>query len=565
MPAAQGSRIGPYEILDRLGAGGMGEVYTARDTRLGRVVAIKFLNAAHSDRFQHEARAIAALNHPHICTLHDIGPDYLVMEYVEGAPLQGPLKPEEALRLGLQIAEALEAAHSKGIIHRDLKPANILVNQAGVKLLDFGLAKLQQETQAGEDTVTQTQAGTILGTAAYMSPEQAEGRPADARSDVFSFGLVLYEMLSGRRAFSGQTSVSTLAAILHKEPEPLGGPPEIEGIVKRCLRKAPAERFQTISDVAAALRAVRFSERTPSIAVLPFANMSGDKENEYFSDGLAEEIINALTKVPGLKVAARTSTFAFKDKNEDIRRIGETLGVAQVLEGSVRKSGNRLRVTAQLIAIADGYHLWSERFDRQMTDVFEIQDEISQAIVDALKLKLVRTAAPRRTASLAAYQAYLEGNYHRLQLTEAGLTRGREYLERAIALDPAYAAPQAALAVCYLYQALYAAVPAREVVPKALAAAERAIGLDPEEAEGYMARGMVKGACEFDWPAAGRELERAVQLNPDSSSAHYRMGWWYALPVGRVAEALARMRRAAELDPLSVLTRGLEAMILGIA
>ena len=571
MPIAPGTRVGPYEILDSLGAGGMGEVYKATDTRLGRTVAIKFLHAAHSERFQREARAIAALNHPHICTLHDVGPDYLVMEYVEGSPLSGPLKPEEVLRLALQIAQALEAAHRKGIIHRDLKPGNILVTDAGVKLLDFGLAKLQQEGCAAEDTVTQTQAGTILGTAAYMSPEQAEGKPADARSDVFSFGLVLYEMVSGRRAFSGQTSVSTMAAILHKEPEPLDGPAEIESIIKGCLRKAPAERYQTMAEVKAMLEAVKLrpAEKTPSIAVLPFANMSGDKENEYFSDGLAEEIINALTKLPGLKVAARTSAFAFKGKNEDIRRIGDALGVAHVLEGSVRKAGNRLRVTAQLIAIADGCHVWSERYDREMADVFAIQDEISQSIVEVLKVKLGRPAgqalAPRRTLNLAAYHAFLEGNYHKTQLTEAGLARGREYYERAIALDAEYAPPYAGLAECYLYLALYAAVPAREVVPKALASAERAMVLDPGAAEGYLARGVIKGACELDWPAANRDFERAAQLNPDSPFAHYRRGWWYLIPVGRLEEAVVELHRAAELDPLSVLTRGLEAMALSIA
>ena len=570
MPAAPGTRLGPYEILDLLGAGGMGEVYRARDTRLGRTVAIKILRGPHSERFEREARAIAALNHPHICTLHDVGPDYLVMEYVDGAPLTGPRPPAEALRLACQIAQALDAAHRKGVVHRDLKPANIMVTAAGVKLLDFGLAKLQPGYDPAGDTLTQTQAGAILGTAAYMSPEQAEGRGADARSDVFSFGLVLYELLSGRRAFSGQTSVSTIAAILHKQPDPLEAPAELETIVERCLRKNPAERYQTMADVSAALEAVALQPRpAASIAVLPFANMSGDKENEYFSDGLAEEIINALTKVADLKVAARTSAFAFKDKNEDIRRIGNTLGVAHVLEGSVRKSGDRLRVTAQLIAIGDGCHLWSERYDRRLTDVFEIQDEIAQAIVDVLRIKLVHraghTAAPRRPLNVAAYQAHLEGNYHRLQLTESGLRRGREYYERAIALDPEYAPPYAALAQCYLYMALYAAAPACEMVPKALAAAERAIALDPTEEEGYSARGMVKAACEFDWHAANRDFETAVRLNPDSPLAHYRRGWWYSVAVGRFDDAIANVRRAVDLDPLSVLARGVEALALCLA
>lgn len=564
-----GARLGPYEILHQLGAGGMGEVYKATDTRLGRTVAIKFLRAAHSERFEREARAIAALNHPHICTLHDIGPDYLVMEYVEGSPLRGPLKPEDALRLSLQIAEALVAAHGKGIVHRDLKPDNILVNGAGVKLLDFGLAKMQVESHPSESTVTETQAGAIIGTAAYMSPEQAEGKPADSRSDIFSFGLVLYEMLSGRRAFNGQNSVSIMAAILHKDAEPLDTPAEIESIVMRCLRKSPAERYQTMAEVKAMLEAVKLgpAEKAASIAVLPFSNMSGDKDNEYFSDGLSEEIINALTKLPGLKVAARTSAFAFKGRNEDIRRIGAALGVANVLEGSVRRAGNRLRVTAQLIAIADGCHLWSERYDREMADIFAIQDEISQSIVDVLKVKLGRpqAAPPRRTPNLGAYQAYLEGNYYRLQFTETGLTRGLECYERAITLDSEYASPYEGLAQSYLYMALYAGRPAHEVVPMALAAAERAIALDPGAAEGFAARGMVKGPGQFDWVGANRDFEKAIQLNPDSPIGHSRRAWWYLVPAGRFEEAVVEIRRSAELDPLSVMARGLEALVLGVA
>jgi len=547
----------------------MGEVYKATDTRLGRTVAIKFLRAAHSERFQREARAIAALNHPHICTLHDIGPDYLVMEYVEGSPLHGPLKPEDALRLSLQIAEALEAAHGKGIVHRDLKPDNILVNGAGVKLLDFGLAKMQVESHPVESTVMETQAGAIIGTAAYMSPEQAEGKLADSRSDIFSFGLVLYEMLSGRRAFNGQNSVSIMAAILHKDAEPLDAPAGIESIVMRCLRKSPGERYQTMAEVRAMLEAVKLgpAEKAASIAVLPFSNMSGEKDNEYFSDGLSEEIINALTKLPGLKVAARTSAFAFKGRNEDIRSIGAALGVANVLEGSVRRAGNRLRVTAQLIAIADGCHLWSERYDREMADVFAIQDEISQSIVDVLKVKLGRTqgAAPRRTPNLAAYHAYLEGNFYRTQFTETGMARGLKCYERAIALDAEYSSPYEGLAQSYLYMALYAGRPARDIVPMALAAAERAITLDPDAADGFVARGMIKGAGQYDWLGANRDFEKGIQLNPDSPLGHARRAWWYLVPAGRFEEAVVEIRRAAELDPLSVNARGLEALVLGVA
>ena len=321
MPLSVGDKLGPYEILAPVGAGGMGEVYKARDTRLNRTVAIKRLMGQHTARFKQEALAIASLNHPNICTLHDIGPDYLVMEYVEGEELRGPLPIEDALRLAMQIAEALGAAHSKGILHRDLKPGNVLVNGSGAKLLDFGLAKLM--VNAGTE-YTQTIDGTVLGTAGYMSPEQAQGRTLDARSDIFSFGALLYEMLSGKRAFAGDSMLDTLNAVVREEPAPLQS--AAADIVTRCMAKQPAQRFQSMAEVRAALQQVTVKpvEKHPSIAVLPFANMSRDSDDEYFSDGLAEEIINLLANIPGLKVIARTSAFAFKGKNEDIRKIADS-------------------------------------------------------------------------------------------------------------------------------------------------------------------------------------------------------------------------------------------------
>ena len=343
-----GTRLGPYEILAPIGAGGMGEVYKARDTRLERTVAIKVGAAKFSERFEREARSIAALNHPNICTLHDVGADYLVMEYVDGATVSGPMPVEQALKLAIQIAGALEEAHSKGILHRDLKPSNILVTAKGAaKLLDFGLAKLAVDSDA-----TQTMAGALMGTPMYMAPEQAEGKAADRRSDVFSFGAVLYEMLAGRRAFD------SLAAVLRDSPKPLEAPAEGVRVVMRCLAKEPSDRFQTMADVKAALERISAqpAQRQPSIAVLPFANMSRDPDDEYFSDGLAEEIMNTLAHLPGLKVTARTSAFAFRGKEQDIRKIAEVLNVRTILEGSVRRSGSRIRVTAQLINAEDGYH-----------------------------------------------------------------------------------------------------------------------------------------------------------------------------------------------------------------
>jgi len=534
----------------------MGEVYKATDTRLGRTVAIKLLRSAHTDRFEREARAIAALNHPHICTLHDIGPNYLVMEYVEGCTLRGPLPPDEAMRLALQIAGALEAAHAKGIIHRDLKPDNIIVTQMGVKLLDFGLAKLERAAETGETTVSETQAGTILGTIAYMSPEQVEGKPADGRSDIFAFGLVLYEMLSGRRAFAGETSVSKMAAILHKEPERLEAPPEVARIVTRCLLKSPAQRFQTMTEVKAALQGIKLTlhkESDASIAVLPFANLSGDMDNEYFSDGLAEEILNALTKLHGLKVAARTSAFAFKGRNEDIRLIGETLRVNHVLEGSVRKAGSRLRITAQLISIADGCHVWSERYDREMTDVFAIQDEISQAIVTVLKLKLARPGSPaaRRPLEPEAYESYLKGRFFWNKRTEADLNRSIDCFLRAIELDPAYALAYAGLSDAYVLLGIFGVRPPNDVYPKARAAAEKALEIDGTLAEPHAALGHVLTAYDWDFQGAEEEYRKALDLNSSYPTAHQWYGHLLAV-TGRYAEGIAEVTRARDLDPLSV-------------
>src|SRR5579859_1586777 len=429
--AMTGRTLLHYQVGVKLGAGGMGEVYKAKDTRLGREVAIKVLPAGMTDnrdsrqRFMREARAASLLNHPNIVTIHDIaeadGAQFIVMEYVPGCtlrdtiPPQG-LEPAVALRYGQQIAGALAKAHGAGIVHRDLKPANIMVTQDdAVKVVDFGLAKLTESRVIDESDATltaQTVVGQVLGTAAYMSPEQAEGKPVDARSDIFSFGLVLHEMLSGQRAFAGDSPMATLAAILRAEAPSLRSiSPQLDSVVTRCLRKDPADRFQTMLEVSQALentssRPVAVVGTIPSIAVLPFANLSGDKDNEYFSDGLAEEIINLLAKLTGLKVTASTSAFAFKGKQVDIRRIGEALNVAHILEGSVRRAGNRVRVTAQLVAIADGCDLWSERYDREMNDIFAIQDEISQAIVDVLKVKLARrTGQPAYTPNIESYTA----------------------------------------------------------------------------------------------------------------------------------------------------------------
>ena len=388
------------------------------------------------------------------------------MEFIDGTPLIGPLPLDPALRYAVQICDALAAAHAKGITHRDLKPANILVTASGIKLLDFGVALWTRDSsgrgRAADETeiIGMTMPGTLLGTAAYMSPEQAESKPADARSDIFSLGLVLYEMLSGRRAFTGESAIAILTAIVGKEPNPLDTTPALQTILARCLRKSPADRFQSITQVKDALLAATSgvsspgtgnsgmhtplyvpsssATRTPSIAVLPFANLGGDKENEYFSDGLAEEMLNFLAQIPGLKVTARTSAFAFKGKAEDIRKIADTLGVTTILEGSVRRSGSRIRVTAQLINAQDGYHLWSQRYDRELADVFAVQDEIAHAIVSALRVKL---PAPfeQYKPSLPAYEALLKARLYQRSAVAELRPRAKECYEQAIALDPKFA------------------------------------------------------------------------------------------------------------------------------
>jgi TolB-like protein len=535
-----GARLGAYEIVSALGAGGMGEVYRARDTRLERDVAIKVLPEAFATdpdrlrRFEQEARAIAALNHPHICQIHDIGPGYLVLEYVEGESLHGAMAVEQALRLALQIVSALEAAHRRGILHRDLKPANIMVTREGTaKLLDFGLAKPMGSPEGGPQDVTRTVEGTVLGTTAYMSPEQAEGKPLDARSDVFGFGAVLYEMLSGTRAFAGHTAAQVVSAVLRDDPPPLLAPAALDRIVRRCLQKEPAQRFQTMADVRTALEqlSVKPVDQQPSIAVLPFADMSAGKDHEWFSDGLAEEIINALAQIPGLKVIARTSAFAFKGKQKDIRRIAEALGVTNVLEGSVRKAGSCIRVTAQLITAADGSHLWSERYDREMTDVFAIQDEIAQAIAGALQLKLAaKPANARHTPKLPAYEALLKGRHRMLRHSVESLARAKDSFEQAMALDPDYAEPHANLGFNYFLQVMTGMRSLRETMPLVRAEAKEALNLDPAESGPHFLLGAVAAAYEYDWKRAADHFAIAMAGTSVSAETHWAYASLYLQP-----------------------------------
>ena len=570
MPLVPGTKLGPYEVVAHIGTGGMGEVYRARDTRLDREVAIKVLAerfAGDPDRlrrFEQEARAVAALNHPHICQLHDIGPGYLVLEYVEGKPIEGPLSPRDAVHFALQIAGALEAAHRRGILHRDLKPANILVTRDRVaKLLDFGLAKLMEAGNQAED-LTQTQDGFVVGTVPYMSPEQVRGERLDVRSDVFSFGAVLYEVVSGQRAFDGASSADVILSILRDEPAPLEVPRALAQVLTRCLAKQRDERYATIADVRSALEHVNASNSAPSapsVVVLPFANVSADPENEYFSDGLAEEIINTLAQVPGLKVIARTSAFTFKGKFTDVRRIAEALGVAHVLEGSVRRAGSRVRITAQLIAAADGMHLWSNRYDRELQDTFAIQDEIASAITEALctTLNVSDTADPRRAPSIAAHEALLKGRHLLARHLDSTFARARDHFAEAIGLDSKYAEPHAQLGLLELQQVMQGTQSLRDAAPSIRTHATRALSLAPDDPGPCFLLGAVAAAHDFAWEQAADFFTRALAGHSVVSEASYTYASFYLQPLGRFAAAVDHMERAVERDPLNVFFRGVLA------
>lgn len=552
-PWEPGTQLGPYKLLAPIGAGGMGEVWKAIDSRLTRVVAIKRFKAPHKGRFDREARSIAALNHPHVCQIYDVGPDYLVLEYIEGQPLPCPIAPDEVVSVALIIACAIEVAHTKGIIHRDLKPANILMTRdRSVKLLDFGLAKLMED--AGEGTVTLD--GSVLGTPAYMSPEQAAGKPIDERSDVFSFGAVLYEMLSGNRAFSGGTAVQVLHSVLHHEPAPIQALPALERVVRLCLAKRPEERFQSMPEVRKALEAIPVAraEPHPSIAVLPFTTMSSDKADEYFSDGLTEEIIYALAHVSGLNVIARTSSFSFRGKDVDVRKVAEALGVQTILEGSVRRSGGRIRVTTQLINAANGYHLWSERYDREMAEVFTIQDEIAQAIASALQAKLSSdpAAARRHTPGIPAYEALLKGRHFLRKGTPESYRHGKECLEQAITLDPDFALAHAELAACYRLLASLGDAPTREALVQARAAALRSLRIDPALPEAHAQAAAVSIFLDYDWRTAGHHLQLAMAIKPIPSEVSHIYSFFYLMPLGRMQEAMVEMERSIREDPLNL-------------
>jgi len=595
MTLAAGTRLGPYEIRAPLGSGGMGEVYRARDSRLGREVAVKVLpqfsagSAEALARFEREARAVAALSHPNILAIHDFGSDggvaYSVTELLEGETLRERLEssaipPRKAVDYAEQILRGLAAAHDRGIVHRDLKPDNLFLTRDGiVKILDFGIARETKGPSQGSNPESLTASGTVVGTPGYMSPEQIRGKPVDQRSDLFSLGVILYEMLTGKRAFQRENAVETMMSILQDEPSPTAGrgvPPELTEILTHGLEKSPEDRFQSARDFAFALQAAerepsgprspatgtaRPAERSEaSIAVLPFRNMSAGPDAEYFSDGMTEEIINALAAIAAMRVAARTSSFAFKGKDTDVRQIGRELGVRSVLEGSVRKAGQRLRITAQLVDVSSGYHIWSERYDREMKDVFDVQDEISRSIAAALKVKLLpdeeESLVTPGTRNVEAYNRFLKGRYFFNQRASA---KAVVEFEAAIARDPNFAAAYTGLADSYCTYGFYGGIPTREAFAKARAAAEKARDLEPDSADVHVALGILDHYYRWDLEREERHFRRAIELAPRSSDGYS----WLALLLSttpRKEEALELGRRAVELDPMSANTHVNAAM-----
>jgi eukaryotic-like serine/threonine-protein kinase len=595
-----GHIVSHYRLLDRLGGGGMGEVYLAEDTRLGRRVAVKFLDADHSTdeparkRLLVEAQAAAALDHPNICPVFEIGSegdlDFIVMQYVEGAQLSTilagkTLELRETLSIAAQVAAALEEAHAHGIIHRDVKPENIMISARGlVRLLDFGLAKVQPDVDADVAARTQSQLtwpGVVMGTVPYMSPEQVRGEPLDARTDIFSLGAVLYEMATGKRPFEGQSRAETFSAILTKPAPPLARygeevPRELERIVSRALAKDKERRYQAVQDLRIDLETLReelesgvalpgLAPPPPAIAVMPFTDMSPEKDQEYFCDGIAEELINALAQVEGLRVVCRSSAFRF-GANRDVRDVGAKLNVNAVLEGSVRRAGDRLRIMVQLVNVSDGFHLWSGRYDREMKDIFDVQDEITHAIVGALKIKLVGAQEDqlvrRYTQNMDAYHLYLKGVYYWNKRVPDAVKTALEHFEQALAVDPTYAPAYAGLAACYIVPGYYGGASPKTVMPLGKAAAMKALALDDSLAEAYSALAMVTAIYEFDWPKAEEYFRAALKRNSAYSTARS----WYALfdlvPLGRLGEALRQAKRAEEIDPLSPSVNTVVGLIL---
>jgi len=605
MPITPKTRLGTYEILATLGAGGMGEVYRAKDLRLGREVAVKVLPGAVASsperlaRFEREARTVARLNHPNIVTLYSAedegGLRFLTMELVEGQTLStliipGGLSFLRILDLAIPLTDALVAAHERGVIHRDLKPGNVMVTREGrVKILDFGLAKMMGLAGPPDDAAVTTTVDSdddkAAGTVPYMAPEQLRKESVDARSDLFSLGVILYELATGRRPFTGGSSAEVAASILRDTPEHLSRvrgdlPGDLARIMDRCLQKNPRERAQSALDVNNELRRLRrvlerggptaaASDRVASIAVLPFVNRSASADDEYFSDGLADELLNVLAKIRGLRVVARTSSFQFKGKSDDIATIGQKLNVATVLEGSVRMAANRIRVSVQLVKVSDSSHLWSEIYDRTLEDIFAVQDDIAQSVVKELRTTLLgeeadsdASGAAKAEVVRAAKGRATDPEAHRLRLlarhlinrfTREDVANAIEYLKQALVLDPEFALAWAELGWAYKLEAGSGWSPLTDGYGRAREAVERALSLEPDLAEAQAHLALIRMAYDWDWRGAGASIGRAMELEPTNAMVLRRVGW-LSYVLGHLEEAIGLYRRSVEQDPLSAVT-----------
>jgi TolB-like protein/tRNA A-37 threonylcarbamoyl transferase component Bud32 len=610
-----GKIVSHYEILEKLGEGGMGVVYKAEDTRLKRHVALKFLPARLTTdpdtvaRFEREAQAAAALNHPNIITIHEIGEVedqvFICMEYVDGQTIReamggNPLPLNQALEIACQIADGLGKAHQAGIVHRDLKPDNILIDNEGrVKIVDFGVAKLRGVTQLTKEDST-------IGTIAYMSPEQTRGQEVDHRTDIWALGAVLYQMIAGRAPFGGEYPEAVQYAIVHERPEPLTGlrsglPLRLDEIIDKAMAKNVDERYPHIEDLAVDLRTLEktlatgssvgpaVAPRAPgrhralaplglaaavvvvalfawnyfsgrgvqaanSIAVLPLENLSGDPEQEYFADGMTEALITGLAQVGALKVISRTSVMRYKDTDKSIRQIAGELGVATIVEGSVLRAGDRVRITAQLIDAASDEHLWAENYERDLTDVLGLQSEVARAITDEIRV----TVSPQEKERLAktakvdpeAYRLYLQGRFQWSKRSRESLAKSIGYFEQAIELDPGYALAYTGMADAYIVSADWGFKPSTEAYPKAKELALNALDIDPGLAEALTDLAYVAYVYDWDWLEAERIYKEALSLNPNYATAHQ----WYGeflMAIGRFDEASAEFARAAELDPFA--------------
>jgi non-specific serine/threonine protein kinase len=589
MRLVSGARIGNYEVVTQQGAGGMGEVYRARDTRLDRTVAIKSLPpvfAADPERlarFEREAKLLASLNHPNIAAIYGLedvaGSPYLVLEFVEGETLaqrlsRGPLSTRETLAVGGQIASAIEAAHARGIVHRDLKPGNVMLTASGeVKVLDFGLAK-GGAAEAGSASdlaasptlaLSATGQGIILGTAPYMSPEQARGKVVDGRADIWAFGCLLFECLGGHPAFQGETTSDVIARILEREPDwrdlPASVPTRLRDLVQRCLTKDVAERPRDIGDLRRELGAIAQQMSSPgarpaaadlpSLAVLYFENLSSDSESEYFCAGITEDILTDLSKIKGLRVASRNAVARYRGAPADLPKVASDLGVKSVLEGSVRRAGDRVRITAQLINATNGFHLWAERYDRTLADVFAVQEEIAKSIADALRVALTpaesESLVKDRPDNVRAYDLYLRGRQRYGSYTAEALGEALGLFQQAIAIDPDYALAWAGVADCYGQMLQYElAKDPEETTRLGLQAARRAIAINPQLAEGHKAEALV---LKFTGDIAGSKaaLRRALDANPRFLPALINLAV-EAISAADLAGTERLIRRALEID-----------------